>query len=130
MTTWRSPRRCWPNRSIPLAHNPNAGDVAYFGAAVHGFSHGRDQLLPRNGDGHRSCLVGIEVARSRHRDLNRDAGHRDVHDDRIIAEIDFVAPAVGTAQDGVHRTVVSWYRQRPAWDGNSSTPAIHDYRLW
>src|SRR4051794_29958977 len=113
MAIWRSRCRRWLSRSIPLADNPDAGDVACFGATVDGFSHGRDQLIPRNGDGHRSCLVGIEVARSRHRDLNRDVAHRDVHGDRIIAEIDLVAPAVGTAQDGVHRTV-SWYRQRPA----------------
>src|SRR4051812_15800880 len=88
-------------------------------------SHGCDQLLPRNGDGHEPCPVGIEVARSRHRDLNRDAAHRDVHDDRIITEINFVAPAVGAVQDGVHRTV-SWYRQRSAGYGNSGTPATDE----
>ena len=40
------------------------------------------------GDGHEPRLVGIEVIRSRHRDLNRDVTHRNIHDDRIITEID------------------------------------------
>src|SRR3954466_1268411 len=88
MTTWRSPRQRWPSQSIPLTHDPNAGDVAYFGAAIHRFSHGRDQLLPRNGDGHEPCPARNGVTRNRHRDLNRDVAHRDVHDDRIITEID------------------------------------------
>src|SRR5688500_17398263 len=102
MATWRSPCRRWPNRSILLAHEPDAGDAAWFGAAIDGLSHGRDQLLSWNGDGHKSCLVGIKVARGRHRDLNRDVAHRDVHDDRIIAEINFVASAIGAPQNGVH----------------------------
>src|SRR3954454_6488080 len=88
MAIWRLPRRRRLSRSIPLADNPDAGDVAYFGATVDGFSHGRDQLLPRNGDGHKLRPDGIGVTRGRHRDLNRDVAHRDVHDDRIITEID------------------------------------------
>src|SRR3954464_10063257 len=100
MVTWRSPFQRWPNRSIPLAHEPDAGDAAWFGAAIDGLSHGRDQLLPRNGDGHEPRPIGIKVAVSRHRDLNRDIAHRDVHDDRIIPEINFVASAIGAPQNG------------------------------
>src|SRR3954468_20743458 len=88
MITWRLPRRNWPSQSIPLTHDLNAGDVACFGAAVDSLSHGRDQLLPRNGDGHEPCPARNGVTRNRHRDLNRDVAHRDVHDDRIITEID------------------------------------------
>jgi hypothetical protein len=43
------------------------------------------------------------VTGSRHRYLNCDVAHRDIHYNRIIAELDFVASAVGAAQDGVHR---------------------------
>jgi hypothetical protein len=65
--------------------------------------------------------VGIGITRSRRRDLNRDVAHRDVHDDRIIAEIDFVASAVGATQDGVYRFCLLVLSMRRA----GTAPAAH-----
>src|SRR4051794_12683542 len=87
MAIWRLPCRSWPSQSTPLSYKPNTSDAAWFKATVDGFSHGSDQLFPRNGDGHEPRPVGIGIARSRHRDLNRDVAYRDVHDDQIITEI-------------------------------------------
>jgi hypothetical protein len=42
-------------------------------------------------------VAGTGIAGSRYRDLDRDVAHRDIHHNRIIAEIDFVASTVGTA---------------------------------
>src|ERR1700675_1666700 len=54
------------------------------------------------GDGDVAPLAGIAGVGGRHGDLDHGGIHRHFDDDGVLVEIDFVAAAIGAAQDGEH----------------------------